>query len=133
MAEDASTQRTPTLVGMTSWSAGLRLPEDGDAEAQPGKYIVKILFDDPAQLSAWCNWIMDQDAAWRGGADAMTVQDETPAAQTTDAACYYEAFHAYRQGWQAANHSWQEWLDKNIPDWDAMAGIDLTTLPREPK
>lgn len=37
------------------------------------------------------------------------------------------------EGWQAANHAWQDWLEANIPDWDAMAGIDLTTLPKEPK
>jgi hypothetical protein len=40
---------------------------------------------------------------------------------------------ARAEGWQAANHAWQDWLEANIPDWDAMAGIDLTTLPREPK
>jgi hypothetical protein len=39
---------------------------------------------------------------------------------------------AYRAGWQRANHEWQNWLDKNIPDWDAMAGIDLPSLPKEP-
>lgn len=32
-------------------------------------------------------------------------------------------------GWQTANHAWQKWLDANIPDWDAMPNIDLTTLP----
>jgi hypothetical protein len=40
---------------------------------------------------------------------------------------------ARAEGWQAANHAWQDWLESNIPDWDAMAGIDLTALPREPK
>jgi hypothetical protein len=40
---------------------------------------------------------------------------------------------ARAEGWQAANHAWQDWLEANIPDWDAMAGIDLTTLPKEPK
>jgi hypothetical protein len=40
---------------------------------------------------------------------------------------------ARAEGWRAAHHAWQDWLEANIPDWDAMAGIDLTTLPREPK
>jgi hypothetical protein len=40
---------------------------------------------------------------------------------------------ARAEGWQAAHHAWQDWLEANIPDWDAMAGIDLTTLPKEPK
>jgi hypothetical protein len=38
---------------------------------------------------------------------------------------------ARAEGWQAANHAWQDWLEANIPDWDAMAGVDLTTLPKE--
>jgi hypothetical protein len=40
---------------------------------------------------------------------------------------------ARAEGWRAAHHAWQDWLEANIPDWDAMAGIDLTTLPKEPK
>ncbi len=49
---------------------------------------------------------------------------EKPPAETTPKDAIY------REGWQDANHAWQKWLDANIPDWDAMAGIDLTTLPR---
>lgn len=67
---DDQPNTTPNLAGMTSWAAGLRLPEDGDVEAQPGKYIVKILFDDPAQLQAWCNWIVAHDPVWGGDPDA---------------------------------------------------------------
>lgn len=36
---------------------------------------------------------------------------------------------AYQAGWQKANHAWQNWLDKNIPNWDAMADVDLASLP----
>lgn len=42
-----------------------------------------------------------------------------------------ETIHdGYGAGWQCANHAWRIWLDKNIPDWDAMKGVDLTTVPR---
>ena len=43
-----------------------------------------------------------------------------------------DAFKTYSDGWQAANHAWQEWLDKYIPDWNAMEGFDPATLPKEP-
>lgn len=38
---------------------------------------------------------------------------------------------AYRAGWQRANHDWQNWLDRHIPDWDDI-GIWLADLPKEP-
>ncbi len=62
-------QRTPSLAGMTSWTAGLRLPDDGDIEAQPGKYIVKIMFDDPDQAKAWASYLIAHDPVWGGCAD----------------------------------------------------------------
>lgn len=37
------------------------------------------------------------------------------------------------QGWQAGSDAWRSWLDTNIPAWDAVAGIDLTTLPKASK
>ena len=41
-------------------------------------------------------------------------------------------FQVYSEGWQAANHAWQKWLDDHIPDWNAMEGFDPATLPKEP-
>ena len=39
---------------------------------------------------------------------------------------------AYVDGWQAAGHEWQKWLDANIPGWDDM-NVDLSTLPSLPE
>jgi hypothetical protein len=38
----------------------------------------------------------------------------------------------YIEGWQDANHAWQDWLDKYIPNWDASDNFDAYTLPKQP-